>query len=176
MVVIGQHHNLDVLPPGKNPGFHCIWRWVGPKAGLGVLDKRKVPWSCWDSNAILSSTHASHFTDYAILASIQTFWTCIIIRSAHLSYPHKTLTDMCLVGGNTWTPTQCSQIPRLSCTSSYSYPHSLVLWYTSYLETHSIQTCQAVIWYSYLPMTEKTTMPANMDVKQFVSDTITASR
>jgi len=35
-------------------------------------------------------------------------WTYIIISSAYPSYPHQTLTHMCLVCGNIWTPTQCS--------------------------------------------------------------------
>jgi len=41
MEVGGQHHASTALTPGKHPGTHATEGWVGPRAGVGVLQKRK---------------------------------------------------------------------------------------------------------------------------------------
>ena len=41
---------------GKNPGTHCIRCWVGPRADLDILEKRKVSCPYLDPN----STQSSH--------------------------------------------------------------------------------------------------------------------
>jgi hypothetical protein len=41
MEVNGQLHDLAALPPGKER--HWIGGWVGPRAGLDVVVKRKNP-------------------------------------------------------------------------------------------------------------------------------------
>lgn len=38
---------------------------MGPTANLGILEERKIPCSCWDSNPRFSS----HFTDCAIMTN-----------------------------------------------------------------------------------------------------------
>jgi hypothetical protein len=44
MEVSGQLHAPDALPPEKEPpGTHWIGDWVGPRAGLDVVSKRKIP-------------------------------------------------------------------------------------------------------------------------------------
>lgn len=35
-------HDSAGLPPGKNPGMHSLEGWVGPAAGLEVLEKREI--------------------------------------------------------------------------------------------------------------------------------------
>jgi hypothetical protein len=35
----GQRHAPATLPPGKRPGTHCIWAWVGPRASLDWCGK-----------------------------------------------------------------------------------------------------------------------------------------
>jgi hypothetical protein len=42
MEVCGQLHNPTVLPLGRNPGTHWIVDWVGLRAGIDVLEKRKI--------------------------------------------------------------------------------------------------------------------------------------
>jgi hypothetical protein len=39
--VSGQLHALAALPRRKSPGAHSIWGWVGPRAGLDDVEKRK---------------------------------------------------------------------------------------------------------------------------------------
>jgi hypothetical protein len=35
-------HALAALPPEKEPGTHWIGGWVGPRTGLGDVEKRKM--------------------------------------------------------------------------------------------------------------------------------------
>jgi hypothetical protein len=44
--------------------------WVGPRASLGVLEKRKICCCFWNSNAELSSPQLGHYTDYPIPAVV----------------------------------------------------------------------------------------------------------
>jgi hypothetical protein len=37
-------------PMGRAPGTHWIGGWVGPRAGLDAVVKRKIPSPCQDSN------------------------------------------------------------------------------------------------------------------------------
>jgi hypothetical protein len=37
-------------PSERTPGTQWIGSWVGPRAGLHVEMKRKIPNPCWDSN------------------------------------------------------------------------------------------------------------------------------
>jgi hypothetical protein len=43
MEVGGQSHVPAAIPPGKNPGMHCIGGWVGPRAGLDGCEKSRPP-------------------------------------------------------------------------------------------------------------------------------------
>jgi hypothetical protein len=47
----GQLHTQAALPPGeRTPGIHCIGGWVGPRAGLDVVVKRKITSPFWELN------------------------------------------------------------------------------------------------------------------------------
>jgi hypothetical protein len=51
MEVNGQLHTPAILPPEKKPpGTHWIGGWVGHRAVLDVVVKRKIPRSCQESN------------------------------------------------------------------------------------------------------------------------------
>jgi hypothetical protein len=51
MEVIGQLHAPAALPPKeRDPRTHWIAGWVGPRAGLDAVVKRKLPSPCQDSN------------------------------------------------------------------------------------------------------------------------------
>jgi hypothetical protein len=39
-----------LYPQGKSPGTHWIGNWVGSRAGIEALAKRKIPTSCRDTN------------------------------------------------------------------------------------------------------------------------------
>jgi hypothetical protein len=41
MEMSGQLHSLAALLPEKEPGTHMLGGWVGPRAGLDVVGKRK---------------------------------------------------------------------------------------------------------------------------------------
>jgi hypothetical protein len=43
MGVGGQHHARAALPPGERPCTHCTGGWVGPRAGLDVCGKSRLP-------------------------------------------------------------------------------------------------------------------------------------
>jgi hypothetical protein len=50
MEVGGQLHDPAALLPGKIPGTHWIGDWVGLRAVLDVVVKRKIPSLCRESN------------------------------------------------------------------------------------------------------------------------------
>jgi hypothetical protein len=66
MEVSGQLHAPAALPPGKEPLVPImIGVWVGPRAVLDMVVKRKIPSPCWESNPRTPITHpvAQHYTD-----------------------------------------------------------------------------------------------------------------
>jgi hypothetical protein len=50
MEVSDQLHAPAALPPGKEPGTHWIGGWVGPRAVLNTVVKRKIPGPRRESN------------------------------------------------------------------------------------------------------------------------------
>jgi len=55
MEVISQLHAPAALAPRKNTGTHSVGSCVGSGAGLEVLEKRRIPRPCQDSNPLPSS-------------------------------------------------------------------------------------------------------------------------
>jgi hypothetical protein len=52
MEVSGQFHTpAALLPRERAPGTHWIGGWVGPRASLDTVVKRKIPSPCWESNS-----------------------------------------------------------------------------------------------------------------------------
>jgi len=49
MEMSGQHHVTAALLPENNIDAHWIELWVGPWAGLDILESRKLFYLCWDS-------------------------------------------------------------------------------------------------------------------------------
>jgi hypothetical protein len=47
----------------KAPGTHWIAVWVGPRAGLGVYEKRNTSWLCRDLNPGSFSPQPCHYTE-----------------------------------------------------------------------------------------------------------------
>jgi hypothetical protein len=50
MEVSGQFHAPPALPPGRDSGTHWIGGWVGPRAVLDAVVKRKIPSPRRESN------------------------------------------------------------------------------------------------------------------------------
>jgi hypothetical protein len=46
MEMSGQFQAPAALAPGRDPRTHWIGDWVGPRAGLDAVVKRKIPSSC----------------------------------------------------------------------------------------------------------------------------------
>jgi hypothetical protein len=60
MEASGQFHVPAALPPEKEPLVtHWIGGWVGPRAGLDAVMKRKIPNPCRDLNTRSSSPYPS---------------------------------------------------------------------------------------------------------------------
>jgi hypothetical protein len=59
------------LRPEKNPGAHWIGGWVGSRAGLDVMEIRKISCLCGDSNrTVESAAQSSKRQNYQSDASI----------------------------------------------------------------------------------------------------------
>jgi hypothetical protein len=52
MEVSGLLHASAALCPGKKPLAPWIGGWVGPRASLDVLEKRKIVYPCQESNSV----------------------------------------------------------------------------------------------------------------------------
>jgi hypothetical protein len=50
-------------------GSHWVWGWLGPRAGLDVLEKTKTSFLCRVSNTGLSTSQPTHYNDYATPAA-----------------------------------------------------------------------------------------------------------
>jgi hypothetical protein len=70
MVVRGQHHAPANLPTEKNPGTYSIGVLVGPRASLGILETRKIYFTCREWNSGPSNLQLSHYIDYVILPPV----------------------------------------------------------------------------------------------------------
>jgi hypothetical protein len=67
----GQLHDPAALPPEiRAPGTHWIGGWVGPRAVLDAVVKRKIPSPHWESNprTPIVQPVAQSYTDWAITA------------------------------------------------------------------------------------------------------------
>jgi hypothetical protein len=62
MEVSDQLHAPSALPPRKAPGTHWIGGWVGPRADLDAVGKRKIPSPCRDSNPLIIKPVAQRYT------------------------------------------------------------------------------------------------------------------
>jgi hypothetical protein len=72
MEVSGQLYALAALPPRKRaPGTYWIGGWVGPRAGLDAVSKRKIPSLRRESNPYhpIVQPVASRYTNWVIPAS-----------------------------------------------------------------------------------------------------------
>jgi hypothetical protein len=69
MEVSGQLHAPAALPPGRAPGTNWIGGWVGPRAVLDAVVKRKIPSPRRESNPRTSIVQpvAQRYTDWAIV-------------------------------------------------------------------------------------------------------------
>jgi hypothetical protein len=65
MEVGGQLHSPAALPPGKEPMAHWIGGWVGPRAVLDMVVKRKIPSPRRESNPsiLIVQPLAQRYTD-----------------------------------------------------------------------------------------------------------------
>jgi hypothetical protein len=73
MEVSGQLHAPAALSPREGaPGTHCIGGWVGPRAVLDAVVKRKIPSPRWESNrrTPIVQPVAQRYTDWAITAPL----------------------------------------------------------------------------------------------------------
>jgi hypothetical protein len=61
------------IPRERAPDTHWIGGWVGPRAVLDAVVKRKIPKPCWESNprTLIVQTVAQRFTDWTITALCQ---------------------------------------------------------------------------------------------------------
>jgi hypothetical protein len=64
----GQLHVPAALPPGKDPSYPLVGGWVGPKAVLDAVVKRKIPSPRRESNprTPIDQPVAQRYTDWAI--------------------------------------------------------------------------------------------------------------
>jgi hypothetical protein len=79
MEVSGQLHAPAALPQGKSPGTHWIGGWVGSRAILDAVVKRKISSSRRESNprTPIVKPVAQRYTDWAITALIPVLYAAI---------------------------------------------------------------------------------------------------
>jgi hypothetical protein len=80
MEVSGQLHTPAALLPGKEPpGTHWIGGWVGPRAGLDAMVKRKIPRPRRESNprAPIVQPVAQRYTDWAVTDLLSSWYKIV---------------------------------------------------------------------------------------------------
>jgi hypothetical protein len=101
-------HPGRFTPTERALGTHCIRSWVGPRAGLDAVTKRKIPSPCRDSTHLARNPelytelsrppHAVNWGSYTSLSSITQIWrTWMFVRWA--------LNKCQAVSDITWTQT-----------------------------------------------------------------------
>jgi hypothetical protein len=76
MVVSGQLHAPAALPPMEiDPGTYWIGGWMGPRAVLDAVVKRKIPSPHRESNrrTLIVQPVTHRYTDWAIMALLLSF-------------------------------------------------------------------------------------------------------
>jgi hypothetical protein len=79
--------------PGKTaPGTHCIGGWVGPKAGLDVMEKSKISCTYRESNAdssvvqtVAQSLYRLSYSDSLVCAYIYIYIYIYIYAHTHIN-------------------------------------------------------------------------------------------
>jgi hypothetical protein len=64
--ISGHLHARPIYSRGL-PDNPWIWGWVGPRAILNVMEKRKASWFCWESNLAVQSV-ARLYTEWVVSA------------------------------------------------------------------------------------------------------------
>jgi hypothetical protein len=80
MEVSGKLHALVALPGGTPPGTNCIGGWVGPRAGLDAVKRRKISCPCRESNP------SSFVVQYRIMGSLINDELEIILKQAVVAH------------------------------------------------------------------------------------------
>jgi hypothetical protein len=103
MEVSGQFHAPAALPPGKEPWYHWIRDWVGPRAVLDAVVKRRIPSPRRESNPRTPIRNTGREFDAGVLWSgvpirleividkviIEQVWSC-----KYLYYHTSTIDDI----------------------------------------------------------------------------------
>jgi hypothetical protein len=117
MVVSGQLHAPATLPPReRGPGTHWIGVWVGPRAVLDAVVKRKIHSPRRESNprTPIVQPVAQRYTDWAITALYNTLYGREFHRACSIQRRLKSIrNDACFQSH--------LQSPYFSCTSWFIY-------------------------------------------------------
>jgi hypothetical protein len=75
-------------PGERAPATHWIVGWVGPRAGLDAVEKKKNVWPYWDSNSDPSVVKlvTSRYTDWAIPAPLS--WSANLLAAKLYKFLH----------------------------------------------------------------------------------------
>jgi hypothetical protein len=79
MEVSDQLHAPAVLPLGIEPpipGTYWAKGWVGPRAGLDTMEKKKVSCSCWNSARLLGHSLTIREEQILVLMTFREETTC----------------------------------------------------------------------------------------------------
>jgi hypothetical protein len=93
MEMSGQFHAPAALHPGKRaPGTHWIGDWVGPRAVLDAVVKRKISSPRWETNprTPIVQPVAQRYTDWAITVH----WTAFVANKVSLNKSHESVSRL----------------------------------------------------------------------------------
>jgi hypothetical protein len=117
-------------PRERAPGTHWIRGWVGPRAVLDTVVKRKIPSPRWESNPRIPIVQpiAQRYTDWAVTALVIFVWSCNKIAF------------------NCWLVFVCSSVERfLSCPCLFQDSSAVTMTRTVTAQAGSVYRTSATV-------------------------------
>jgi hypothetical protein len=149
---------LPCYPWETAPGTHWTGGWMGPRAGVDIMEKRRVSFPYWesDSGSLVVQTSAKLFTDWAVQAAPCIILSVVYYRHCqdhtHFKWKLFFIIFICCLNICSFflhffvlLLSHSSIILQFSTTTTFPTSSSAV----SLVQRHDTHSCASRVWRSY---------------------------